>query len=282
MGQLLKNSFCIDELKKDLATESDKICYIKTLNRMFGAIHKAKKAEELATRNLFEQFAMNYRYNGKQKVFWGSEFQFPLFSAPSLEAKPWWPSDMPGAIALKRGYAKIRKEGLRLLKRGLIESRTADAGLAISGVWKDFTLGQGELNPLDDEACQECPETCNVIMSDPSLRRGAMIGQVAFLVLAPGTYLTVHAGRRNDRINMHLGIKIPKGSTKKLGIRVGDERESNATRGWKEGEVLVFDDSFVHEAWNYAKEPRLVLQIFHPHPDGSGYRSEETLKRMEL
>lgn len=279
--QLLKNKFCEEELKKDLATESDKICYVKTLNRMFGAIHKAKRAEEPATREVFEQFAVNHRYNGQQKVFFGSEYQFPLFSAPNLEAKPWWPSDLPGAVALKNGYKKIRKEGLRLLKKGLIKPRAADSGLSVTGEWQDFTLGEGELNPMDDQACQEAPETCALIMGDPYLRRGSLIGQVAFLVLIPGTYLTIHAGRRNDRINMHLAIKIPKGSVDKLGIRVGDERENRATRQWKEGEVLVFDDSFVHEAWNYAKEPRLVFQIFHPHPDGVGYRSEKKLQRLE-
>ena len=36
--------------------------------------------------------------------------------------------------------------------------------------------------------------------------------------------------------------------------------------GWREGEVMVFDDSFEHEVWNNSSEPRLIfiLDIQHP------------------
>jgi aspartate beta-hydroxylase len=54
-----------------------------------------------------------------------------------------------------------------------------------------------------------------------------------------------------------MGLRVPEGS----GIRVGD-----STRRWVEGEVVVFDDSFEHEAWNDGPGPRivLVLDIWHP------------------
>ena len=37
-------------------------------------------------------------------------------------------------------------------------------------------------------------------------------------------------------------------------------------RHWEEGKVLVFDDSFEHEAWNDSEAPRVVLifDIWHP------------------
>ena len=37
-------------------------------------------------------------------------------------------------------------------------------------------------------------------------------------------------------------------------LRVGNE-----TRPWREGELVVFDDSMEHEAWNLSKELRVVL-----------------------
>jgi aspartyl/asparaginyl beta-hydroxylase (cupin superfamily) len=37
-------------------------------------------------------------------------------------------------------------------------------------------------------------------------------------------------------------------------LRVGNE-----TRPWREGELVVFDDSIEHEAWNLGKELRVVL-----------------------
>lgn len=44
-------------------------------------------------------------------------------------------------------------------------------------------------------------------------------------------------------------------------LRVGNE-----TRAWREGETLIFDDSFEHEAWNRSPETRVVLlfEIWRP------------------
>ena len=40
----------------------------------------------------------------------------------------------------------------------------------------------------------------------------------------------------------------------------------NETRRWREGEALIFDDSFEHEVWNEGSEPRLVFifDVWHP------------------
>jgi len=58
---------------------------------------------------------------------------------------------------------------------------------------------------------------------------------------------------------VHLPLVVPDKSLCR--IRVGDE-----TRNWEEGKVLVFDDSFEHEAWNDAELPRVVLifDVWHP------------------
>jgi aspartate beta-hydroxylase len=36
---------------------------------------------------------------------------------------------------------------------------------------------------------------------------------------------------------------------------------------WREGELLVFDDSFEHEVWNRSQEDRLVFILDIRHPD---------------
>ena len=38
------------------------------------------------------------------------------------------------------------------------------------------------------------------------------------------------------------------------------------TLGWKEGEIIIFDDSFEHEVWNNSSEKRMIfiMDIFHP------------------
>ena len=43
-------------------------------------------------------------------------------------------------------------------------------------------------------------------------------------------------------------------------------RVCSEVRQWREGELLVFDDSFEHEVWNTSDEARLVLivDLWHP------------------
>jgi aspartyl/asparaginyl beta-hydroxylase (cupin superfamily) len=55
----------------------------------------------------------------------------------------------------------------------------------------------------------------------------------------------------NTRLICHLPLIVPENCG---AIRVGNE-----TRPWVEGELLIFDDSMVHEAWNDSDEERVVL-----------------------
>jgi aspartyl/asparaginyl beta-hydroxylase (cupin superfamily) len=47
-----------------------------------------------------------------------------------------------------------------------------------------------------------------------------------------------------------LPLIVPPGCA----LRVGNE-----TRAWREGELVVFDDTIEHEAWNKSAEVRVVL-----------------------
>jgi len=55
----------------------------------------------------------------------------------------------------------------------------------------------------------------------------------------------------------HLPLIVPPN----CGLRVGNE-----TRTWREGEVLVFDDTIEHEAWNQSAAARVVMifEIWRP------------------
>jgi aspartate beta-hydroxylase len=63
--------------------------------------------------------------------------------------------------------------------------------------------------------------------------------------MKPGTHLRAHCGPSNLRLRVHLGVDVP--SAGGWNIRVGDE-----VRQWREGECLVFDDSWEHEVWHEA------------------------------
>mmetsp|Transcript_72748 Transcript_72748/g.207209 ORF Transcript_72748/g.207209 Transcript_72748/m.207209 type:complete len:126 (-) Transcript_72748:76-453(-) len=65
------------------------------------------------------------------------------------------------------------------------------------------------------------------------------LGQVKFSMLPPGTKVLPHCGPSNMRLRLHLGLKVP---NKQFRIRAGNE-----TRTWKQGKVLLIEDSFEHE-----------------------------------
>lgn len=78
-------------------------------------------------------------------------------------------------------------------------------------------------------------------------------------VLQPGTHIPAHFGGANVKLTLHLPLSIPEGDT---AIRVGNE-----TRTWKDGEMLIFDDTFDHEAWNRTGTARAVLLLKAYHPE---------------
>lgn len=73
---------------------------------------------------------------------------------------------------------------------------------------------------------------------------------VLFSRLLPGARIPPHHGMINARLICHLPLIVPRGCR----FRVGDE-----VREWREGELLVFDDSVEHEAWNDSDRDRIVL-----------------------
>jgi hypothetical protein len=76
-------------------------------------------------------------------------------------------------------------------------------------------------------------------------------------LLKPGTHIRPHHGLLNTRLICHIPLIVPGDCA----IRVGNE-----TRAWREGEALIFDDSFEHEAWNRSDSTRVVLlfEIWRP------------------
>ncbi|HEY1991670.1 MAG TPA: aspartyl/asparaginyl beta-hydroxylase domain-containing protein, partial [Gammaproteobacteria bacterium] len=105
--------------------------------------------------------------------------------------------------------------------------------------------------------CQSCPQTVAAVESLPLPRIPEHAPEALFSVLQPGTRIPPHFGLANYKLVTHLALKVPPDCA----IRVGNE-----TRGWTEGECLVLDDSFQHEAWNRSGERRavLIVEIWNP------------------
>lgn len=119
-------------------------------------------------------------------------------------------------------------------------------------LWKDGAVAEGmdRLCPATLAALQAAPQ--------PVIPNRAPIA--LFSRLMPGTHIQPHHGLLNTRLICHLPLVVPDG----CGLRVGGE-----TRQWREGELLIFDDSFEHEAWNRGTSDRTVLlfEIWRPDID---------------
>ena len=125
---------------------------------------------------------------------------------------------------------------------------TRDSHLLNNPDWGAFYLWKN--GELIEENAEKCPETVAALKSVPL---GFLAGQTPsalFSILKPGTHIPPHNGMMNTRLICHLPLVVPPDCA----LRV-----ANQTLNWKEGELIVFDDSVEHEAWNRSNETRVVL-----------------------
>jgi aspartate beta-hydroxylase len=109
-----------------------------------------------------------------------------------------------------------------------------------------------------EENCRRCPSTVAALDALPLSRVPGHGPEVLFSVFSPGTHLLPHRGVTNTRLVGHLPLIVPADCA----LRVAD-----AEHAWREGEVVVFDDTYEHEAWNRSASPRIVLifDVWNPH-----------------
>ncbi|MFJ7243779.1 aspartyl/asparaginyl beta-hydroxylase domain-containing protein [Kitasatospora sp. NPDC098652] len=98
-----------------------------------------------------------------------------------------------------------------------------------------------------------CPGTAALLDQIPGLTTAM------FSILAPGKRIPAHRGPWTGVLRYHLGLRVPEPAL--CGITVGGQ-----TAHWREGESLLFDDSYEHSAWNDSDGTRVVLFLDVPRP----------------
>ncbi len=189
----------------------------------------------------------------------GPDVQRPdLYRFPELAARAWYePDSFPWIGTLEDRWREARAELEALLEQPGSFTPFADGDGA---AYREEKFGLRDRRDswtvydlLSFEGAARCPRAAALVaeaLGEPLLAQ--------FSRLRPGTHLPPHCGLSNDRLTVHLGLSIPPGCT----IRVGSE-----TRAWREGECLVFDDSFEHEVWHLGERDRVVLLARFWHPD---------------
>jgi aspartate beta-hydroxylase len=103
-----------------------------------------------------------------------------------------------------------------------------------------------------------CPQTMAAIDRLPLARVRGHGPEVLFSTLGPGTHLKPHHGVINARVTAHLPLIVPPGCA----LRVAGQEHA-----WRVGEVVAFDDTYLHEAWNHSDQTRVVMIFDMWHPD---------------
>jgi aspartate beta-hydroxylase len=171
---------------------------------------------------------------------------------PDLDSQPWHePANFPVARYLEAHFEEIRAEILALEPSSFHRETER---IERSGDWDvAFFYERGRRHA---EVCDACPVTTAGIENPETVR--TLAGLIYVSRMRAGTHISPHRGPTNLRVRCHLGITVPDGD---CAIRVGEE-----TRRWVEGQCLVFDDYFEHEAWNHTDQDRIVLivDLWHP------------------
>ena len=170
-----------------------------------------------------------------------------MFSA--VPSKPYIDlRQFPELDVLRREWRMIRDEGLRLFDEGHIRAAAKYNDVGFNSFfrtgWKRFYLKwYGDFLP---SAQGLCPRTAQVLAGIPTVH-AAM-----FALLPPGSRLVAHRDPFAGSLRYHLGLKTPAAE----GCRIFVDGESYT---WRDGEDVMFDETFIHYAENTTNETRLIL-----------------------
>jgi aspartyl/asparaginyl beta-hydroxylase (cupin superfamily) len=161
----------------------------------------------------------------------------------------------PALLALERNYPVIREELEAILpqKNAMPKYHELDvlqyhisAGGGENKDWKVFMLYAMGRKPESNRAL--CPRTCALLDQIPNLF------EAFFSILDGGKSIPAHPGPYRGYLRYHLGLKVPEKNPPT--IRVKDQYYT-----WKEGESILFDDSWEHEVYNHSDDVRVVLIV---------------------
>lgn len=161
-------------------------------------------------------------------------------------------SDFPWVATLETDWCRIRAELDTVMKRrdrlpSFHEIIREVGTITCDDRWKTFFLIGAGMDCSGNAA--HCPETMKLLSGVPG------IVTAFFSLLAPGKHIPAHRGAYNGVLRLHLGLLVPEPS-EQCRIRIGER-----ICCWREGEALIFDDSFNHEAWNDSESWRAVLFV---------------------
>src|SRR6187399_1987822 len=157
-------------------------------------------------------------------------------------------SGFPELAPLAENWQTIRREAQQLLDSGRIRSAATYNDLGFNSFfktgWKRFYVKWYD-EPLPS-AKALCPKTVELVQSIPS------INAAMFALLPPGSKLGAHRDPFAGSLRYHLGLVTPNADTCHIVV-------DGEPYFWRDGEPVMFDETFIHTAENRSDVTRIIL-----------------------
>lgn len=160
-------------------------------------------------------------------------------------------SHFPQHKLFKENWQVIKKELLEILKdeKNVPKFHEVDSIQRFISAkdnvpWRTFIIKA--YGKWSEANIAKVPETKKLLEQTPQ------ITTAMFSILDGGKHIPPHMGFFKGVLRYHLGLIIPTDAP--CHITVGGEQYS-----WKEGEDVLFDDTYIHEVWNKSSNKRVVF-----------------------
>jgi aspartyl/asparaginyl beta-hydroxylase (cupin superfamily) len=181
-----------------------------------------------------------------------------------------WVADLEAAAPTIRAELEAVTDGFQPYVEGNPNRPRPNNPLLDDPAWSALYLWRG--GEMVVENATRFPATMAALAKLPIPRIAGRSPMALFSRLTPGAHIQPHHGLLNTRLICHLPIVAPPG----CGLRVGAD-----THEWRDGELVIFDDSFEHEAWNRGTGTRTVLLFEIWKPDVSEDERSELTRLFE-
>lgn len=169
----------------------------------------------------------------------------PVFFEPS--------SIYPELDLLTQNFALIQEEFANVYKNRPnlplyheIDPGEANISTTTDKDWKVFMLYLMGYKPKVNQ--RQCPQTSQLLEKIPNLM------QAFFSILDPGKSIPPHEGPYLGYLRYHLALKVPTHNPPRLYV-------NSEEYIWREGEAVMFDDSWTHAVQNESNDYRVVLIV---------------------
>ncbi len=162
-------------------------------------------------------------------------------------------ADYPELLPLQQNWETVRDEAVNLYKHQYFE-KTKQEGAQSSydlGFRTFFKYGWSKFyltwyGHTHESAQKLCPKTVALVNSIPSIN-GAM-----FSLLPVGSQLTRHLDPVACSLRLHMGLVTPNNDSCYINV-------DGKNYSWRDGELFIFDETFLHFAKNESEQYRLIL-----------------------